>query len=151
MTALALILGYIEAIVPINIGVPGIKLGIANLAILLMLEYAGIFRAGAIDILRVLISGMLFASPSAVVYSLCGAISSFIAMALFLKLKFNIVTVSAIGGVFHNIGQIIAAVIVLKNVKIAYFWLPILIISGLLCGLIIGALANIIKNRILRK
>lgn len=151
MTAFALILGYVEAIVPINIGIPGVKLGIANLAVLLMLEYGGIFYAGALNILRVTISGMLFASPSALIYSLCGAISSFLIMAILWKLKFNTVTISAVGGVFHNIGQIAAAILVLGNVKIAYFWLPILILSGLVCGIVVGIVADIIKKRVLKK
>ena len=133
--ALALVAGYIEQLIPINLGIPGVKLGLANIVTM-------------ISVLRILLSGFLFGSGFAMVYSAAGAAMSMLVMALLKKTKkFSSVGVSVAGGIFHNVGQIIVAMIVLETKALAYY-LPILILSGLVAGILIGILSGILTKRL---
>ncbi len=137
-TALAIILSYLERIIPVPIPIPGIKLGLANLVVLLFLYYSGEKEAFAVSIIRIIIVGMLFSGVSGVIYSISGGILSLFVMIIAKRLKvFSIIGVSILGGVFHNLGQIIMASFIINNSKLFYY-LPYLIISGEITGVLIG-------------
>ena len=147
--ALALVAGYIEQLIPVNLGVPGVKLGLANIVTMLLLYIAGVPAACLISALRIVLSGFLFGSGFAMVYSAAGAAMSMLVMALLKKTKkFSSVGVSvAGGGIFHNVGQIIVAMLVLETKALAYY-LSILILSGLAAGILIGILSGILTKRL---
>ena len=146
--ALALVAGYIEQLIPINLGIPGVKLGLANIVTMLLLYIVGVPAACLISVLRILLSGFLFGSGFAMVYSAAGAATSMLVMALLKKTKkFSSVGVSVAGGIFHNVGQIIVAMIILETKALAYY-LPILILSGLGAGILIGILSGILTKRL---
>ena len=147
--ALALILSYVEALIPISFGVPGVKIGLANLIIVIVLyKSKSVADAFIISIIRIILSGFMFGNMFAIIYSLAGGILSLLVM-IFLKNKgsFSLVGVSIAGGVFHNIGQLIVAMIVVETYKIS-FYLPVLLITGLITGALIGIIAGEVLKRI---
>lgn len=145
LVALAMIFSYVESLIPVNFGVPGMKLGIANLVTVTGLYFLEIPEVLAVSVLRVLLTGFLFGNGMSILYSLAGAVVSLCAMALAKKLDgFSIVGVSITGGIFHNVGQILVAVAVVENLKLVYY-LPVLLIAGTVTGCLIG----IIGGRIL--
>jgi len=145
----ALAAGYFERLVPSVIpAVPGIKLGLPNIAVIILMYIKDYKTAFILNILRVIISGVLFTGIWGMVYGLSGALVSFIVMAGLKKTKmFGVVGISAAGGVFHNLGQICLAAVLVNNIKLFYYF-PVLIISGVLTGIIVGYLAGIIINRL---
>ena len=146
--ALALVASYIERLIPLNPGIPGVKLGLANIVTMVLLYTVGIQAAVLISALRILLSGLLFGSGFAMVYSAAGAILSMLVMAILKKTgRFGSIGVSVAGGVFHNIGQILVAIAVLETGTLIYY-LPVLIISGLAAGIIIGILSGILTKRL---
>lgn len=148
MAALALIFSYIEVLIPFNFGVPGIKLGIANLIIIVTLYYIGPKYALAVNVMRVLVAGLLFNGLFGAAYSLAGALISFLVMLLLKKTKiFSVVGVSMAGGVAHNLGQILVAAFLVSNIKI-FVYFPVLIISGVISGTLIGILSYLILKRL---
>ena len=138
LLAVALLCGYVESLIPFSFGIPGIKLGLANLVTVIALYRLGPKEALLISIARILLSGFLFGNMSAVVYSMAGGILSFLVM-LFLKnvVKLNILSVSGAGGIFHNLGQLFVAALVVENLNLLYY-MSILFFSGLVTGLLIG-------------
>lgn len=145
--AIALILSYIETLVPINVGVP-IKVGLANIAIMFALYKLGNKEAIIISILRVIIVSILFTNVITFYYSLGGAILSLIMMIIVKKLDlFNVYVTCAVGSLSHNIGQIIVAFILLDN-SLVFYYLPYLLLFGLISGLIIGILSAVIIKRV---
>ncbi len=148
LTALALIAGYIESLIPSPVPIPGIKLGLSNLIILITLKLYGVREGLLVSILRILLGGFLFGSFSTILYSLAGGLLSFAVMVLLLKLKcFSLTGVSICGGICHNIGQLILAILVLDSVSLMYY-APALLISGLITGLLIGIGAEQVLKRI---
>ena len=148
MTALALIFSYIEALIPFNFGIPGIKLGIANLVVIIALYRLGYRYAFGINIVRVFVAGLLFSGLFGALYSLAGALMSFAAMVLVKKAKvFSVTGVSIAGGVAHNLGQILVAAVLVENIRI-FVYFPVLIFSGVASGAIIGMTAYFILRRI---
>ena len=146
--ALTLILSYVEALIPIPYMIPGMKLGLANLAVVCALYYFDPKEALAVNVLRILIVGILFGTGYSLIYSLAGGILSFFAMLIVIKiLKLSVIPVSVTGGLFHNIGQIIAAAILLHTSYIVYY-LPALLVAGVVTGALIGGLAAVIINRV---
>lgn len=146
--ALALVASYIERLIPLNPGIPGVKLGLANIVTMVLLYTVGLQAAVLISALRILLSGLLFGSGFAMVYSAAGAILSMLVMAILKKTgRFGSIGVSVAGGVFHNIGQILVAIAVLETGTLIYY-LPVLIISGLAAGIIIGILSGILTKRL---
>lgn len=146
--ALALVAGYVEQLIPINLGIPGVKLGLANIVTMLLLYMVGWQAAILITALRILLSGFLFGSGFAMVYSAAGAVLSMLVMALLKRTgKFSSVGVSVAGGVFHNVGQIVVAILVLETKALAWY-LPVLILSGLAAGVLIGILSGILIRRL---
>lgn len=142
LIALAMILSYVEALIPLNFGVPGIKLGLANLVILIGLFFLRPGEVIVISVARILLTGFLFGNAASIIYSLAGGVLSFLVMLLLLKLtRLSIMGVSIAGGISHNIGQIFVATLVVDNIKLMYY-LPALMVAGLLTGLLIGVLAS---------
>lgn len=142
MLALTLVLSYVESLLPLTIGIPGVKLGLANLAVLLTLYASGWRMALGIDVLRVVLSGFLFGNFAAILYSMAGALVSFGAMVLLKRFRFSMSTVSIAGGVFHNLGQLVVAVCVVENIHLFYY-LPWLIVAGVITGALIGIVARV--------
>lgn len=146
--ALALVAGYVERLLPINLGIPGVKLGLANAVTMVLLYTVGIRAAAGISVIRILLTGMLFGNGFAMVYSGAGAVCSLGIMLLLKRTnKFSCVGISVAGGVFHNLGQIIVAALVLETQALLYY-LPVLILSGLAAGITIGILSGIVIRRI---
>lgn len=136
--ALGIIFSYIEYILPFQTGVPGVKLGLANLVIVVALYRMGYKDALVINLIRILVSGLLFTGLSGTFYSLCGSVCSFAVMALLKRTdRFSVIGVSMAGGVFHNFGQLIAAMIMVSTTKLVYYF-PVLLFSGLAAGIIVG-------------
>lgn len=142
MLALTLVLSYVESLLPLTIGIPGVKLGLANLAVLLTLYASGWRMALGIDVLRVVLSGFLFGNFAAILYSMAGALVSFGVMVLLKRFQFSMSTVSIAGGVFHNLGQLVVAVCVVENIHLFYY-LPWLIVAGMITGALIGIVARV--------
>lgn len=140
---LAILMGYVEMLIPLPLFVPGMKLGLANVVIVVVLYHMGAKPAFYISLVRVVLSGLLFAGFAGLLYSLAGALCSFGIMIVLKKTgKCSIAGVSIMGGVFHNIGQIIVAALVVENIKIAYY-LPFLLVTGVVTGFLIGFVANL--------
>ena len=145
--ALSLIFSYVESIIPIPLIVPGAKLGLPNALILLVLYAYGMRESVIINCARILLSGFMFGNMFSIVYSLAGALFSLCAMFLAKKSKvFSIKAVSILGGVFHNIGQIIVAVFLVSGISVMTY-LPVLLVAGVVTGLCNGILAEIIYKR----
>ena len=140
-TAFAVILSYIETFIP-TVGIPGAKLGLANFAVIMVMYAVGNKEAFFINVIRIIIIGLFF-----ICYSIAGALVSFIGMVLLKSTKrISMITVAIIGGVLHNVGQIIIASVILKNVGI-FTYVPILMIAGIITGTVIGILSNILYKR----
>ncbi len=140
--ALAILMGYVEMLIPVPVPIPGVKLGLANVIIIIMMYFMDVKSAFFVSLIRVVLSGLLFAGFAGLLYSLSGAMLSFVVMALLKETdKFSIVGVSIAGGVFHNVGQIIVAALAVENVKMAYY-LPFLLVSGVVTGMLIGIVAK---------
>ncbi|MBP3198442.1 MAG: Gx transporter family protein [Butyrivibrio sp.] len=148
MIALALILSYVEAQIPAFVAVPGMKLGLTNLVVVVTLYLLGSKSAMAINIVRIIIVSILFGNTLSFAFSIAGGMLSTLVMILLKKTnKFSTVGVSAAGGISHNIGQIIVAMFTLGTNAIAWY-LMILWISGLFSGTLIGVIGGIITTRI---
>lgn len=147
LTALAIILGYVEFLVPVNLGIPGTKLGIANIVVLFSLYFVGTKGALLISLVRIVISGLLFGGVFSMLYSLAGGALSFIIMTLFYKNRhISPVGTSIAGGVCHNIGQLAVAVFVAQTPSLLSLF-PYLVAIGAVTGAINGALTIIILRR----
>lgn len=142
MIALAFIFSYLESLIPLPLGIPGIKLGLANLVVVLALFQLGIKAAITVSIVRIILVGFSFGNLSSMLYSLAGGILSLCVMILLKQTgKFHVIGVSLAGGVFHNVGQLIMAVWVLETGKLVYY-APILMVAGVVTGGLIGIAAN---------
>ena len=142
--AVAIIFGYVESLFPFFAGIPGIKLGLANLAVLYILEKYTWKEAALVSAVRIVVIGNMFS----ILYSLAGAALSLAVMTLMKKRSgFSILGVSVSGGVSHNIGQLIVAALIVENAAFLYY-APILIISGVITGLLIGLLTREVAKRI---
>jgi heptaprenyl diphosphate synthase len=138
MVALALIFSYVEVLLPLPIPVPGIKLGLANLVIVLVLYLKGTKEAFLLSMVRIILAGFLFGNLSMILYSLAGGMLSLVVMALFIRMNFfGIIGVSILGAITHNLGQLLLAMYLLETKQIAYY-VPILLVAGLICGSLIG-------------
>lgn len=145
--ALALVFSYVENLMPFFFGVPGMKLGLTNVVILLILYSMGTKDAYIVSVLRVLLAGFLFGNAFSIIYSLAGGLLSLTVMCFLKKLgKLHLITISVCGGIFHNLGQIIVAVCVVENLYL-FGYFPFLFIGGGLTGLLIGIVAFEILKR----
>ncbi len=145
--SLALVLSYVESVLPVSIGVPGAKIGLPNLVTVLLLYTLGPAEAFTVALLRIILSGFLFGNLFAILYSAAGFILSFFTMILLKKTqKFGITGVSVAGGVMHNIGQILVAVFLTNAAVLSY--LPMLLAAGTAAGVVIGLLSSILVKRV---
>ena len=144
--ALALICSYIESF--FSLGIPGIKLGLTNIVVIWLLYLIGTREAIFISILRIILAGFMFGNAFSILYSLVGGILSLLVMWMLKRLgRFQMISVSAAGGIAHNLGQIIVATIIVKNYNVMYYF-PFLMICGFLTGVLIGVIAQEMVIRI---
>ena len=148
LTALALIFSYIETLIPIQFGVPGIKLGLANLIIVIVLYKTDWREALLLSVVRIIIAGFIFGNLFSIVYSLAGGVLSLAVMVLLKRTdRFSVAGISMAGGVCHNIGQLVVAMIAVETYQVGYY-LPVLLVAGLITGAVIGAAAGEVLKRI---
>lgn len=158
LSALALALSFLESLIPFQPGLPGIKLGLANLVIVFALYRMNVHSALLINTVRILLSSLLFSGLFGLLYSAAGATASLAAMTLLLQINrkreqvgksilFSIFGVSMTGGVFHNLGQLLVAILFLSSLNLIYY-LPVMIISGIVMGLINGMIARLLLQKI---
>ena len=146
--ALALIFSYIETLIPFQIGIPGVKLGLANLVIVTALYRMPVGEVYLLSGVRVVLTGFLFGNLMSILYSLAGGILSLTVMWGMKRIRsVSILGVSIAGGVFHNIGQLLAAALMVETYGV-FSYLPVLLISGLLTGFVIGLAAGEMLKRI---
>ncbi|WP_461812052.1 Gx transporter family protein [Faecalimonas sp.] len=147
-TALALIFSYVESLIPFHIGIPGVKLGLANLIIVISMYKMEKKQVYLLAITRVILAGFIFGNLFSIIYSLAGSLLSLLVMYMFKKNgKFSILGISMAGGVFHNIGQLLVAIIVLQSLNLIYY-ASVLMISGVITGMIIGIVSSEVIKRI---
>ena len=145
--SLALILSYVELLIPINFGIPGMKLGLANLLVVILL-YKGCPRdALLLSVIRILLSGLIFGNMFSIFYSLGGGLLS-LAVMVFLKKtgQFTVAGISIGGGASHNVGQLLVAMFVVQTYQVGYY-LPVLLIAGVITGAVIGILSAEVLKR----
>ena len=148
LVAIAFVLSYIEVLLPFSIGIPGAKIGLANLAVLTALYLLGEREAFGIALVRLILVAFTFGNLAAFLYSLGGMICSYVGMVALRKGNhFSIISVSCIGGVLHNMGQLVVAFFVLKTTAL-WTYLPILIISGVVAGVVIGFIGGALIQRL---
>lgn len=146
--AIAIIFGYVESLVPFFAGIPGIKLGLANLSVLFILETYTWKEAALVSMVRILVIGFMFGNMFSILYSMAGAALSLTVMTLMKRFSgFSILGVSVAGGVSHNIGQLIIAALIVENTSLFYY-APVLLISGVITGILIGILTGEVTKRI---
>ena len=146
--SLALILSFIESRIPAFVAIPGIKVGLANIAVIFTLYKIGVKEAISVSILRVILVSFLFGTPISLIYSITGAIFSLTVMILLKKLTpLTEVAVSVSGGVMHNVGQITAASFMLST-NVVLYYLPFLLVSGTIAGIAIGIASGILVKRV---
>jgi len=151
LTAASLILSYVEAVLPpIFPAIPGIKVGLHNIVIVFLLYSADFPTALSVSLVRITLASLLFGNPIALVYSAAGALLSLSVMAILKRLNFlSIVGVSVAGGISHNLGQILAAMLLLETAAIGYY-MTVLAIAGTLAGLFVGICGAMLTKRFLR-
>lgn len=148
LVAVAMILSYVESMIPAFVAVPGVKVGLSNIATVFALYTLGWPYAIGISVVRVFLSSLLFGNFVGMIYSLSGAALALVSMILLKKLDiFSTVGISVVGGVCHNIGQIIAACIVMETAAIAVYIIPLLF-SGTIAGIVIGLIAGNLVERV---
>ena len=145
--AIAMVFSYIESLIPLNIAVPGVKLGLANLVTIVVMVKMDTRSAWMVSLVRVLLSALLFGNMSVMIYSLAGAVLSLIVMTVCMRFRiFGITGTSILGAVSHNAGQVIMAASLMKSGNILIY-IPVLCISGTIAGVCIGlAGAVLVKN-----
>lgn len=148
LIALALVLSYVETLVPAFFAVPGMKLGLTNIVVVVAL-YKIDYKSGfIINVVRILLVALLFGNGASLMYSIAGGVLSYAVMALLKRFgQFSIVAVSAAGGIFHNVGQILMAMILLYTTAIGYY-LAVLWFTGIITGIVIGIIAAEITKRL---
>ena len=148
-TAVALVLAYLEAILPpLFPAVPGIKMGLPNIILVFLLYRRGPLFASSVSLLRILLVGMLFGNAMSVLYSLAGGFLSMLLMILLSRLQwFSAVGVSVAGGVAHNIGQVLMAMLLLNTPQLA-FYLAVLTVSGTIAGVLIGICGGLLIKKV---
>jgi len=148
LIALAMVMSFVESLIPLPIPVPGVKLGLANLVTITGLYLVGIRGTICVTLLRVVLVGLTFGNPYSMIYGLSGAFCSLFVMAAAKKYDwFSQTGISILGGVFHNIGQVTFASVLVQTAGI-YTYLPVLLVSGCIAGTLIGILGGILTERL---
>jgi len=151
LLALMLVLGFVESQLPVAAGVPGIKLGLSNGVLIFAVYMLNIPTAFLLMGLKVLLSGFLFGSPSAMMYAFAGGCLSLIVMSALSRMKgLSPVVVSMVGGLSHNVGQVALAMVVLGTPQLMYY-MAVLMVVGLITGAATGLAANGIIRRFLKE
>lgn len=146
LITMAVLLGYVESLFPPIVPVPGIKLGLANAVVLIVLYSDSAKSAWTVSILKVVLCSVLFGTATSFIYSLCGAVLSLSVMMLAKRAKiFSVPGISSTGGIFHNLGQLICAYFFVG--KGAIFYIPVLCVSGAVCGALTGVIVQLILKR----
>ena len=146
LVAVSVVLSFVETLVPSP--APGIKLGLANIGVMFALLAMGPIEAVALSLLRVFLVSLTFGNAFSLLYSLSGAVLSLAGMLLLRKAgKFSPVGISVAGGVLHNVGQIAAAVVIAETPGLV-FYLPLLLVSGVAAGVVVGAAAAVLAKRV---
>ncbi len=142
LVALAMIFSYVEALIPFSFGIPGIKLGLANLVVVIGLYFLKPLQVFGILLMRIVLVAFLFGNMSSLIYSLAGGVFGFCIMLLLKKSKgFSITGISMAGGISHNMGQLIVAAYVVEN-RHVFYYTPVLLVAGLLTGMLIGMIGQ---------
>ena len=148
--ALAMILSFVEHQIPALVAVPGVKVGLPNIVMVFLLYRVGWRETVTVSIIRIILVSMLFGNVQTMTFSIAGAVLSLLGMILLQKTNwFSCIAVSVTGGILHNVGQIIAAVFWTGTAQIA-FYLPVLLISGTIAGVLIGILAGMMVKKLER-
>lgn len=152
LCTIALILSYVELLLPpLYAAIPGIKMGLANVAVVFVLWRFSVRDAALVSLLRILLVSILFGNAMALAYSLSGAALSLCAMALLKKSGlFSGVGVSVAGAVFHNVGQILCAMALLGTAEIGYY-LIMLTVTGTVSGIFVGLAGAVAVSRVPQK
>ena len=151
LAAFGAILSYIESLLSFSVGIPGIKLGLANIAVLVALYLYGTKPALCVNVVRIIVVGLMFGNVFSILFSLAGAFVSFFVMVIFKKLdSFSVIGVSTVGGVAHNIGQLVVAMAVVDNYSVMYY-VPPLLVAGMLTGIVIGFVGKLLLKYSLKK
>lgn len=146
--ALAMLMGWIETMIPINIGIPGVKLGLANLVTIVAVYCMPLPKAAAVSLVRIVLTGFTFGSFSSLMYSMAGGVLSFLCMAAAKKSgAFGKTAVSITGGITHNIGQLLMASFVVQSFSV-FWYFPVLLTAGVITGTLIGILAGAVIRRL---
>ena len=147
LTACAMILSYVESLLP-SVGIPGVKMGLANIAVIFVLFRFGWKEAAGVSLVRVVLVSLFFGSVGALLYSLAGAVLSLAVMALLRRIdRFTTVGVSVAGGIAHNAGQVLMAMLILETKQLIVY-LPVLAIAGIGGGILTGLTAALLIRRI---
>lgn len=148
LLALSLVLSYLERLIPLDLGVPGVKPGLANIVTMLMLYTAGTRAAFSVSVLRIVLAGLSFGNPFAMFYSFCGFLLSFCSMVLLKRTnRFGTIGVSAVGGVMHNVGQLLCAAYLVKTPYV-FTYFGVLFPAGVIAGIFIGILGGMLTKRL---
>ncbi len=148
MLTLAMILSYLESLIIVPVAIPGIKTGLANLAVVFLIYRAGWKEALCVNLCRIVLSSLLFGSLPGFVFSVFGAALSFICMLMVKRLSFSSSLLTAMaGGVMHNLGQLIAAMLMFSQNVLGYY-LPVLMITGLAAGALVGGLSEVLVKKV---
>lgn len=151
LVALAMIFSYVEVLIPFSFGIPGIKLGLANLVVVIGLFILKPFQVFGILVVRIILSAFMFGNMSSLIYSLAGGVLSFFVMLLLKKFKgFSMTGISMAGGVIHNVGQLMIASCVVENLHVLYY-MPVLLVAGLITGMLIGIVGQRVYKHIERQ
>ena len=146
--ALAMILSYLESTIPALVAIPGIKVGLPNLIIVFLIYKVGAKEAILVSLFRIFLVSLLFGNIQSLTFSVAGAVVSLASMIILKKLNlFSSIAVSIVGGVFHNVGQIVMACFWTQTAQIV-FYLPTLLVSGTIAGAVIGLIAGILVKRL---
>lgn len=151
MLALAMIISYVEHVVGFNVGIPGVKVGFANIVALFALYRYGFFEGAAVNLCRILLASLLFGNAFSLLYSLCGGVLSFLLMTLLKKTGlFGITGVSVAGAACHNMAQLGVAAVVAGNVYV-FSYAPVLLVAGTVFGVVTGIICTLLVQKVPKK
>ena len=146
--SVAMILSFVESRIPAFVAIPGVKVGLANIAVIFALYKMGWREALAVSLVRVALVALLFGSVVSLAYSIAGALISLSVMILLRRLGvFTEVAVSVVGGITHNIGQILVAFLLLET-EVVFYYLPFLLVSGVIAGIAVGIASSLLVKKI---
>ena len=148
LISMMLVLGFVESRIPINVGIPGIKLGLSNGVLIFAVYMLDLPTAWMLMALKVALSGLLFGGFNTIMYALAGGVLSMLAMSLFSRVKgMHPITVSMAGGVMHNVGQVAVAMLIFQTRQLV-FYMAVLILIGMACGALTGIVASSVMKHL---